>query len=113
MKHLTPNCQFLINSAIQNHLSINMAQDIKIAHFIFPKTKKAHQRILDLAESLDFDQIFILGHNFGETITNNPKVQKFENRVAFEEYLKENPIKTQNILIKGSHGMRLDLLENI
>lgn len=77
------------------------------------ESKSEHQRILDLAESLDFDQIFILGHNFGETITNNPKVQKFENRVAFEEYLKENPIKTQNILIKGSHGMRLDLLENI
>jgi len=77
------------------------------------ESKAEHQRILDLAESLDFDQIFILGHNFGETITNNPKVQKFENRVAFEEYLKENPIKTQNILIKGSHGMRLDLLENI
>ncbi|MGL5234668.1 MAG: UDP-N-acetylmuramoyl-tripeptide--D-alanyl-D-alanine ligase, partial [Empedobacter falsenii] len=77
------------------------------------ESKSEHQRILDLAESLDFDQIFILGHNFGETITNNPKVQKFENRVAFEECLKENPIKTQNILIKGSHGMRLDLLENI
>lgn len=44
MKHLTPNCQFLINSAIQNHLSINMAQDIKIAHFIFPKTKKCINR---------------------------------------------------------------------
>ena len=44
MKHLTPNCQFLINSAIQNHLSINMAQDIKIAHLIFPKTKKRINR---------------------------------------------------------------------
>ncbi|WP_413533640.1 UDP-N-acetylmuramoyl-tripeptide--D-alanyl-D-alanine ligase [Empedobacter brevis] len=77
------------------------------------ESKAEHQRILDLAEQLDFDQIFVLGHNFSETITNNPKVQKFENRVAFEDYLKKNPIKTQNILIKGSHGMRLDLLENI
>lgn len=76
------------------------------------ESKTEHQRILKLAENLNFDQIFILGHNFNETITTNSKVLKFEDRASFEVYLEENPIKTQNILIKGSHGMRLDLLEN-
>ncbi|GGE97484.1 UDP-N-acetylmuramoyl-tripeptide--D-alanyl-D-alanine ligase [Chishuiella changwenlii] len=74
------------------------------------ESKIEHQRILDLAESLNFDQIFILGLNFKETITHNSKVKKFDNRTTFEEYLKDNLILTQNILVKGSHGMRLDLL---
>lgn len=77
------------------------------------ESKKEHQRILDLAEGLNFDQIFILGHNFAETTSHHSNVMKFNDRIAFEAYLKVNPIKTQNILIKGSHGMRLDLLENI
>ncbi|MDM1522741.1 MULTISPECIES: UDP-N-acetylmuramoyl-tripeptide--D-alanyl-D-alanine ligase [unclassified Empedobacter] len=77
------------------------------------EAKTEHQRVLDLAERLNFDQIFILGHHFSETITTNPNVKKFEDRKAFEKYLIDNPIKTKNILIKGSHGMRLDLLENI
>lgn len=74
------------------------------------ESKIEHQRILELAESLNFDDIYILGLNFKETITNNFKVKKFDDRVAFEEYLITNPILTQNILIKGSHGMRLDKL---
>lgn len=77
------------------------------------ESKAEHQRILELAESLNFDQIFLLGLHFKETITHHSNVQKFDDRVSFENYLKENPITTQNILIKGSHGMRLDLLENI
>lgn len=77
------------------------------------EAKTEHQRVLELAERLNFDQIFILGHHFSETITTNPNVKKFEDRKAFEKYLIDNPIKTKNILIKGSHGMRLDLLENI
>ncbi|MFV0210702.1 UDP-N-acetylmuramoyl-tripeptide--D-alanyl-D-alanine ligase [Empedobacter falsenii] len=77
------------------------------------EAKTEHQRVLDLAERLNFDQIFILGHHFSETITTNPNVKKFKDRKAFEKYLIDNPIKTKNILIKGSHGMRLDLLENI
>jgi len=74
------------------------------------ESKIEHQRILDLAETLNFDQIFILGLNFKETITSNSKVKKFDNRITFEEFLKKNYISAQNILIKGSHGMRLDLI---
>ncbi len=75
------------------------------------ESKTEHQRILTIAESLNFDQIFILGHHFIETNTVNPKVVKFSERTIFEEYLKNNPITSKNILVKGSHGMRLDLLE--
>lgn len=77
------------------------------------ESKAEHQRILELAESLNFNQIYILGHNFKETETTHPNVVKFDDRQSFEEYLKNNSINSQNILIKGSHGMRLDLLETL
>lgn len=74
------------------------------------ESKKEHQKILNLAEELNFNKIFILGKNFNETITNNKNVLKFDNRTDFESFLLNNPLKTDNILIKGSHGMRLDLI---
>ena len=74
------------------------------------ESKAEHQRILEIAENLNFDQIFILGHNFAETNSSPEKVFKFNTREIFEEYLKTNPITSKNILVKGSHGMRLDLL---
>lgn len=77
------------------------------------ESKTEHQRILELAESLNFNQIYILGHNFKETETTHQNVVKFDDRQSFEEYLKNNSINSQNILIKGSHGMRLDLLETL
>ncbi|SFM64419.1 UDP-N-acetylmuramoyl-tripeptide--D-alanyl-D-alanine ligase [Algoriella xinjiangensis] len=77
------------------------------------ESKAEHQRILELAESLNFNQIYILGHNFKESETTHLNVVKFDDRQSFEEYLKNNSINSQNILIKGSHGMRLDLLETL
>ena len=77
------------------------------------ESKTEHQRILELAESLNFNQIYILGLHFKETNATNTNVVKFDNRQSFEEFLKNNAINSQNILIKGSHGMRLDLLETL
>ena len=77
------------------------------------ESKTEHQRILELAESLHFNQIYILGLHFKETNATNTNVVKFDNRQSFEEFLKNNVINSQNILIKGSHGMRLDLLETL
>ena len=77
------------------------------------ESKTEHQRILELAESLNFNQIYILGLHFKETNVTNINVVKFDNRQSFEEFLKNNVINSQNILIKGSHGMRLDLLETL
>ncbi len=77
------------------------------------ESEAEHQDIVELAEKLNFDHIFILGHHFKTTKTNHPHVMKFDDRISFEHYIKNHALTTQNILIKGSHGMRLDLLENI
>lgn len=70
-----------------------------------------HQNIVNLSHSLGFEQIIILGKNFGNTQYSFPEISHFDSKEEFINYLKKHPITTENILVKGSHGMRLDLLE--
>ncbi|MDC0177668.1 UDP-N-acetylmuramoyl-tripeptide--D-alanyl-D-alanine ligase [Polaribacter sp.] len=69
---------------------------------------KEHQSIVDFVEKLNVDHAYFVGKNFYQTGTIN-HFKTFEN---LEEYLKNNPLKHQSILIKGSRGMRLERLLN-
>ena len=72
-----------------------------------------HNNIAQLALSYKFEQIYLIGLNFQKTNIQSDSIKKFDNRLDFEDYVKSNLSYTDNILIKGSHGMRLDLLEKI
>lgn len=63
-----------------------------------------HQNILELAKSLNFEQIITVGKNFKEINDN----QSFNSYLELIDYLKENPIQTENILLKGSRGITLE-----
>lgn len=69
------------------------------------ESEKEHQKIADLAASLKFDTIFFVGNLFN--IVNTDKHQ-FKNFKDLESFLKNNPLKNQYILIKGSRGMQLE-----
>lgn len=66
-----------------------------------------HQQIADLAESLKFEEIYLIGKNFFNTNTSD-NIKKFEDRESFITYLESHSINTKNILIKGSRGMALE-----
>ncbi len=72
-----------------------------------------HNNIAKLALDYNFDTIYLLGKNFLNTTIESKSIKKFATREEFEDYVKSNFTYTDNILIKGSHGMRLDLLANI
>lgn len=72
-----------------------------------------HNNIAKLALTYGFEQIYLLGSNFQKTDIQSDKIIKFNNRTDFENYVKLNFKYTDNILIKGSHGMRLDLLTDL
>lgn len=63
-----------------------------------------HQNILNLANSLNFDQVITVGKHFGGVNSD----QAFEHAQSLIEYLKENKISTKNILLKGSRGIALE-----
>ena len=64
-----------------------------------------HQKIWELAQSLNLDEIIIVGSIFKQV---NPSEKSFKNTDELIEYLKQNPLKNKNILLKGSRGIALE-----
>ncbi|MCT2561703.1 UDP-N-acetylmuramoyl-tripeptide--D-alanyl-D-alanine ligase [Chryseobacterium herbae] len=69
------------------------------------ESEKEHQNILDLALELNFDQIITVGKHFK---TVNPSALSFDNTAELIEYLQQNKIQSENILLKGSRGIALE-----
>lgn len=66
-----------------------------------------HQKIYDLAASLAFDRIILVGNEFSE-IKRNDAVQLFTDSDKLKEYLSLNPVSGASILVKGSRGIKLE-----
>ncbi|WP_373516319.1 UDP-N-acetylmuramoyl-tripeptide--D-alanyl-D-alanine ligase [Pricia sp.] len=65
-----------------------------------------HQAIADLAATMHFQDVFLIGKNFHRTDSDLKKFDTFE---AFSEHLSKNPVEeSSTILIKGSRGMALE-----
>jgi UDP-N-acetylmuramoyl-tripeptide--D-alanyl-D-alanine ligase len=64
-----------------------------------------HQAIIDLTDGFQFENTLYVGEHFYKSLTKNKQFKTFE---ALKDYLKNNKIKNQIILIKGSRGMRLE-----
>ncbi|WP_226064340.1 UDP-N-acetylmuramoyl-tripeptide--D-alanyl-D-alanine ligase [Kaistella polysaccharea] len=64
-----------------------------------------HQKIMDLAQTLKFDEIITVGPIFKGV---NKNLGAYESSVQLGEYLKINPISSKNILLKGSRGIALE-----
>lgn len=69
---------------------------------------KEHCKILSLVKELGFDEIFLLGENFHHCAHKDNTVKTFKTREEFQQYITNNPLKSQNILVKGSRGMQLE-----
>lgn len=69
------------------------------------ESEKEHQSILDLANSLNFDEIITVGNEFKKI---NATSKSYLNSKELLEYLKSNKIESKNILLKGSRGIALE-----
>ena len=68
------------------------------------------QSIVDLASNLNFTNVFLVGEHFYKT---NSTLKIFKDFNSLNRFIKNNPLKQQSILIKGSRGMRLERLLDI
>lgn len=74
------------------------------------ESQAEHQKILKLAQSLNFDEIITVGKIFKEL----NDTQSFVHHLDLIEYLKKHSISSKNILLKGSRGIALEkILEYI
>lgn len=69
------------------------------------ESEKEHQTILDLAESLNFDEIITVGKYFKKV---NPSSKSFESTKELSEDLKTSIISSKNVLLKASRGIALE-----
>jgi UDP-N-acetylmuramoyl-tripeptide--D-alanyl-D-alanine ligase len=70
-------------------------------------SKEEHQKIVDLIDSLNFSDVFLVGPCFGLTNSRHTK-KEFDNAELLTNYLKTQPIENKLILIKGSRGIKLE-----
>lgn len=69
------------------------------------ESEKEHQSIIHLAESLDFDEIILVGKHFSNLHTSQ---KSFLNSSELIDYLKTHQIQSKNILLKASRGIALE-----
>ncbi len=73
-------------------------------------SRKEHETILCLAFDQEYNQVIFVGPQFKDIANGNPLGKHFENVDEAAEWLKENPLKGNRVLIKGSRGMQLEKL---
>jgi UDP-N-acetylmuramoyl-tripeptide--D-alanyl-D-alanine ligase len=103
-----------MKEAIDNFNNLDTKNKLMILGDMFElgiESSKEHQFILDLVLQHNINTIFI-GNEFYKQKINHNKLLFFENFKIFEEFLIENPINAQSILIKGSRGMALERILN-
>lgn len=70
-------------------------------------SEKEHTSIINMMKDNVYSNIFLVGKHFFN-IDSSISIYKFEETNQLLEYLKENKIQDQIILIKGSRGMKLE-----
>ncbi|MGA9211592.1 UDP-N-acetylmuramoyl-tripeptide--D-alanyl-D-alanine ligase [Kaistella sp.] len=69
------------------------------------ESEKEHQAIINLANSLHFDEIITVGNEFKKV---NHLSKSYQNSKELSDYLKSNKIESKNILLKASRGIALE-----
>ncbi len=98
-----------MTAALENFNIINTKKDkIVVLGDMFElgtNNTKEHQLIADLTNSLNFNQVILIGQNFYKTKGNQLKFESFEEATS---YFANKKIMSNYILIKGSRGMLLE-----
>jgi UDP-N-acetylmuramoyl-tripeptide--D-alanyl-D-alanine ligase len=71
------------------------------------ESKKEHQHIVDLLLSIDKDRLILVGNHFIHTSLQEPAL-RFSNSGDAMTFVKEQNFKDSIILIKGSHGSKME-----
>ena len=75
--------------------------------------KEEHQKILDHIKGSPIKRVFLVGTAFSQFKEEYPQFRYFEDSNLLMTYLEINPIKDQQILLKGSRGIGLEVLKDI
>lgn len=100
-----------MEAALKNFAQLKHQHKLIIMGDMFEMGKYAaqeHQRMIDLCRSLNFEQVIAVGDFFKATDAGN--YITFNTTAQVLDYLKANPVLQKAIFIKGSRGMKLEVL---
>lgn len=96
-----------MNASLNNFITFEGSKTIIIGDMLElgAASEHEHQNILKLALELGFNQIITVGKNFKKI---NSSASAFETTAELIEYLQQNTIQSEHILLKGSRGIALE-----
>lgn len=99
-----------MEASVRNFLQLNHTNKVFILGDMLElgdSTAIEHQKIADLLIQNKAAEVFLIGKNFGETITP-VHFKKFTNVDALNHHLETEEISNRYILVKGSRGISLE-----
>ena len=102
-----------VEAALKNFKAMEGNQKIVILGDMFELGKQSyaeHQSVIELAKSLDFSQLYLVGNHFLEHHQNYSNILFFKDFERLKNHLEDYPIKQRMILVKGSRAMALERL---
>ncbi|OCK51787.1 UDP-N-acetylmuramoyl-tripeptide--D-alanyl-D-alanine ligase [Chryseobacterium sp. CBo1] len=96
-----------MSASLNNFITFEGSKTIIIGDMLElgDESKKEHQNILEMAQKLGFNEIITVGKQFKNV---NAISKAFEKTDDLIEYLKENKILSDHILLKASRGISLE-----
>lgn len=96
-----------MSASLHNFVTFEGSKTIVIGDMLElgDESEKEHQNILKLAQELGFNEIITVGKQFKNVNKNS---EAFESTDELIQYLKDNKIQSENILLKASRGISLE-----
>jgi UDP-N-acetylmuramoyl-tripeptide--D-alanyl-D-alanine ligase len=102
-----------MESAIRNFEELDKYPKVLIIGDMFElgnASEMEHTHILEIATAAGFDKILTAGPHFMKAANGFDGIKSFDDATSLKEYIKMNPLTKNLILIKGSRGMKLEIL---
>lgn len=71
-----------------------------------------HREILELISNSNFNHVFLVGKAFGAFKNEFSQFEYFENSETAKQHFEQFPIRSNQILLKGSRGIKLEILKD-
>ncbi len=70
--------------------------------------EKEHGKVIELIRELNFKHVFLIGSIFAKV--NDKYFMSFTSVESLNKYIENNPIENSLILVKGSRGIKLEMV---
>lgn len=100
-----------MEAALRNFAAMEHPKKVVIMGDMFEMgdyAKAEHQRMVSLCDTLDLNNLILVGEEFYQT--NSEQFNKFKTTNETAEFLKQKDYKNHAFFIKGSRGMKLETL---